>query len=152
MRASIAEAGGNEVLFSGKANKDGIVNEILLAARGTEDTVPVIEAVIDFGDVLIHNHPSGNLKPSQADLSVAGELGSHGIGTYIIDNLATKIYPVAEIIKNTEIKTLDIEQTASYLEEGGALSQTVDNYEARPEQIGFLKAVCSCFNKDNITM
>ena len=102
LRTSIEEAEGNEVLFSGKANKDGIVDEIILAARGKEDTVPVIESVIDFGDVLIHNHPNGYLKPSEADLDVAGRLGRHGIGAYIIDNQATRLYVVAEIIRRTK--------------------------------------------------
>ena len=152
LRTSIEEAEGNEVLFSGKANKDGIVDEIILAARGKEDTVPVIESVIDFGDVLIHNHPNGYLKPSEADLDVAGRLGRHGIGAYIIDNQATKLYVVAEIIRRNKKEPLNIDDTAVYLEDGGALSQSVENYESRPEQIDFLKAVCSSFNKDNITI
>ena len=152
LRTSIEEAEGNEVLFSGKANKDGIVDEIILAARGKEDTVPVIESVIDFGDVLIHNHPNGYLKPSEADLDVAGRLGRHGIGAYIIDNQATKLYVVAEIIRRNKIEPLDIDATAAYLEDGGALSQSVESYEPRPQQIDFLKAVCSSFNKDNITI
>ena len=152
LRTSIEEAEGNEVLFSGKANKDGIVDEIILAARGKEDTVPVIESVIDFGDVLIHNHPNGYLKPSEADLDVAGRLGRHGIGAYIIDNQATRLYVVAEIIRRTKAQPLDIDETAGYLEDGGALSQSVENYESRPQQIDFLKAVCSSFNKDNITI
>ena len=152
LRTSIEEAEGNEVLFSGKANKDGIVDEIILAARGKEDTVPVIESVIDFGDVLIHNHPNGYLKPSEADLDVAGRLGRHGIGAYIIDNQATRLYVVAEIIRRTKTQPLDIDDTASYLEDGGALSRSVEDYEPRPQQIDFLKAVCSSFNKDNITI
>lgn len=152
LRTSIEEAEGNEVLFSGKANADGIVDEIILAARGKEDTVPVIESVIDFGDVLIHNHPNGLLVPSSEDLDVAGRLGRHGIGAYIIDNQATRLYVVAEIIKRNKKQPLDLEETAGYLEDGGALSQSVENYESRPEQIDFLKAVCSSFNKDNITI
>lgn len=152
LRTSIEEAEGNEVLFSGKANKDGIVDEIILAARGKEDTVPVIESVIDFGDVLIHNHPNGYLKPSDADLDVAGRLGRHGIGAYIIDNQATQLYVIAEIIKRNKTELLDIDATAAYLEDGGALSQNVEGYESRQEQIDFLKAVCSSFNKDNITI
>ena len=152
LRTSIEEAEGNEVFFSGKANADGIVDEIILAARGKEDTVPVIESVIDFGDVIIHNHPNGYLKPSEADLDVAGRLGRHGIGAYIIDNQATRLYVIAEIIKRNKRELLDIDGTAAYLEDGGALSQSVEDYEARPEQIDFLKAVCSSFNKDNITI
>ena len=152
LRTSIEEAEGNEVFFSGKANADGIVDEIILAARGKEDTVPVIESVIDFGDVIIHNHPNGYLKPSEADLDVAGRLGRHGIGAYIIDNQATRLYVIAEIIKRNKRELLDIDGTAAYLEDGGALSQSVEDYEARPQQIDFLKAVCSSFNKDNITI
>ena len=152
MRTSIEEAEGNEVLFSGKANKDGIVDEIILAARGKDDSVPVIESVIDFGDVLIHNHPNGYLRPSDADLDVAGRLGRHGIGAYIIDNQVTSLYVVAEIIRRTKAEPLDIDDTALYLEDGGALSQSVEGYESRPQQIDFLKAVCSSFNKDNITI
>ncbi|OQY38360.1 MAG: hypothetical protein B6229_05985 [Spirochaetaceae bacterium 4572_7] len=59
------------------------------------------------GDVIIHNHPSGGLKPSSADLNVASLLGNDGIGFYIINNSATKVYAVVEPIILKDIECLE---------------------------------------------
>ena len=45
---------------------------------------------------MIHNHPSGSLQPSDADLSVASALGNNGVGAYIVNNPVTDIYVVVE--------------------------------------------------------
>ncbi|MCQ2604884.1 MAG: helicase c2, partial [Spirochaetia bacterium] len=102
IRSAIAEAGGNEVMFSGRLGKGLVVDEITLAARGNRNSVPVIEPFIEAGDVIIHNHPSGNLMPSDADMSIASEIGSHGLGFYIVDNEVTRVYVVAEIIRKKQ--------------------------------------------------
>lgn len=68
IRISIEEASGNEVFFVGSFTEGTIVDDVRVVARGNNNSVP---AVIDSampGDVVIHNHPSGNLTPSEHDI------------------------------------------------------------------------------------
>ncbi len=74
MRHEIEAAAGNEVFFIGRANVDGIVFETEAIARGSKQAVPAILTRAACGDVVIHNHPSGDPAPSSADISVTRNL------------------------------------------------------------------------------
>ena len=74
MRTAIAEAGGNEVFFLGRTDEAKLVVEVEPLARGNRDAVPAILVAASFGDVVIHNHPSGNLTPSRPDIEIAGQM------------------------------------------------------------------------------
>ena len=93
MREGIDEAGGNEVFFLGRTDETKLVVEVEPLARGNRDAVAAIMIAASFGDVVIHNHPSGNLTPSQADIEIAGILGNQGVGFYIIDNRCGALLP-----------------------------------------------------------
>ena len=68
MRGEIIDAGGNEVFFLGRTDETKLVVEVEPLARGNRDAVAAILVATSFGDVVIHNHPSGNLTPSPADM------------------------------------------------------------------------------------
>ena len=59
---------------------------------GTVDMVLALPGVARRGEMLLHNHPSGRLEPSVADLNVAAQLHDGGVGFGIVDNEATKLY------------------------------------------------------------
>ena len=83
MRKSIVEAYGNEVYFGINFNALGILEHIEIMARGNKDSVPAIISLSLEYDAVIHNHPSGELTPSRADLMIASELGNNaGVGFY----------------------------------------------------------------------
>ena len=92
MRESIADASGNEVFFIGHTDGTGFVTSVEALARGNRDAVAAIVIAASCGDVVIHNHPSGILTPSQADIEIASILGNQGVGFIIIDNLAERFY------------------------------------------------------------
>ena len=52
-------------------------------------------------EVIIHNHPSGVLLPSNADISVSGTYGNSGGGSYIINNSVDDIYVIVPL-KNSQ--------------------------------------------------
>lgn len=58
--------------------------------------VPAIINDLKPGTVIIHNHPSGVLEPSAADIRVASRAGNNGIGFAIINNDLDDIYIVVE--------------------------------------------------------
>lgn len=148
MKSAIEDAEGNEVLFLGKLDEDGIISLIEVGARGDENSVPAIFPHMLKGDVVIHNHPSGGLKPSGADLNVASLLGNDGIGFFIINNSADKVYAVVEpiILKDR----VNIDDLTYLLEPDGPLSKIDENYEYRASQAELLKDITSSLNHDSV--
>ncbi|MCD6397736.1 MAG: helicase c2, partial [Spirochaetaceae bacterium] len=82
MRAAISDADGQEVLFTGEISDDGLVFSVEVAARGNDTAAPALYPFMLESDVVIHNHPSGVLKPSTADLQIASNIGNQGVGFY----------------------------------------------------------------------
>ena len=147
---AIAEAGGREVMAVGRLDDEGLVCEITVAARGTADAVPALLPYMQQGDVVIHNHPTGDTGPSNADLQVASGLGNQGIGFYITDNDVESVYVVAEAVRSRGRSQIDLQLAASHLLPGGSLSRSVDHYEARDSQVRMLEAVAGGFNDSTI--
>lgn len=79
LRAAILDAGGNEVFALGSID-DGRITAVRILARGNRHATPAILQVPRPGEVVIHNHPSGALVPSDPDLSIASALGNQGVG------------------------------------------------------------------------
>jgi ATP-dependent DNA helicase DinG len=150
IRRSILDARGNEVFFVGSIGSHGKVDEITAAARGNGISVPVLRTYSDEGDVVIHNHPSGALEPSQADLAVAARLGNQGIGFIITDNQAEHLYVVAEPTPLRQRRPLETESLAEGLLPGGRLAHIFSGYEERPTQVEMLRLVCRSFNQDRL--
>ncbi|MCE5257101.1 MAG: ATP-dependent DNA helicase DinG [Spirochaetaceae bacterium] len=150
LKDAIESAGGNEIFAIGHLDAAGLVDMIDVVARGTSDAVPAIQSYFEKGSVLIHNHPSGHLMPSDADVSIAAEAGSYGVGSYIVNNEVSLLYIVAEPVKRHQHKLLDEEGLASVLEAGGKLSQKMKSFEPRPSQIAMTQDVSSVFNQGGI--
>ena len=97
MRVAIRLAGGREVCFVCAVDPDGKVSAARAVARGTAGQVLALPGVAQRGEMLVHNHPSGWLEPSDADLGIAAKLHDDGIGFGIIDNDVTDLYVVTEV-------------------------------------------------------
>ncbi len=120
---SIEEAGGNEVFFTGQIDESGLVVSVKVGSRGSEHEVPVNFSDARNSCVLIHNHPSGYLTPSQADLNVAEQAAQNAQGFYIVNNNVNDIYVVVEPIKPKSIVQIDPQIAAALISNGGALSK-----------------------------
>lgn len=152
LRDAIADADGTEVMAWGIV-AEGLVTDVTIAARGDEGSVPAVFQHMEKGDVVIHNHPGGVLKPSGADMQVAGQLGEHGIGFYIVNNDVDRIRAVVEPIVVKSVEELDIPALTALLEPDGALAQEMSSggfYEYRPSQVAMLERVAESFNDDRI--
>ncbi|MDC7226698.1 MAG: helicase C-terminal domain-containing protein [Spirochaetales bacterium] len=152
LREAILDADGNEVMAWGKVC-EGVINELTVAARGDEGSVPAIFQHMEKGDVVIHNHPGGILKPSGADMQIAGRLGEHGIGFYIVDSDVERVYAVVEPVTVKERRALDVDELAALIEPDGALESAMKDggfYEFRPSQVAMLRRVADSFNEGRI--
>ena len=148
MRAEIADADGAEVFFVGAANEDGFVEGVAVASRGNDEEV----LSVDFSeaDVLIHNHPSGVLKPSEADLEVASRANQNSCGFFIIDNAATQVYVVLEVPQKKKIVPLDEEEAVRYLSKEGSFAKKQKNFEERPSQLELMRNIVRAFNGNKV--
>jgi ATP-dependent DNA helicase DinG len=150
IREAIADADGNEVFLVGRMGDDGRVSAVTVGARGTDEMVPVLSPHLEDGGAVIHNHPSGTLHPSGADLAVASRLGNQGIGFYIVGNDLVDIYVVAEPVPPHQVVSLDEDVLAAGLSPGGVLSRVYPLFEERKSQTQMLRQVCRAFNNDEI--
>ncbi|MDR3160175.1 MAG: ATP-dependent DNA helicase DinG [Spirochaetaceae bacterium] len=161
LRAEIADAGGNEVFARGYCDEEGIVIALEVAARGNEGAVlaldrlwnaPAAEGEAEeegrLPDVLIHNHPSGFLSPSDQDFAIAARAAEGGVGSFIVDNGVERVYVIAEPVRRRARKALDAESLCAALEEGGAVSRRLPSYEIRPSQLDLMRLIIRGFNED----
>jgi len=150
LREAIESNLGAEVFAIGTMDASGLISSVEVVARGTEDTVPALGAYFEKGSVLIHNHPSGALRPSDADVAVAAEAGTFGVGSFIVDNLVEKLFVIAEPARKKAWKLLDSISLAGALDRGGKLSLKMKTFEPRDSQIQMTADVAETFNSGGI--
>lgn len=152
MREAILEVDGSEVFFVCRLDEDGLIGDADVVARGHDFAVPAPLAYAERGDVVVHNHPSGILKPSDADLAVASELAQRGIGSYVVDNVVESVYVIAEAYRPKPVEPIDEEALVDLLAPDGGLASLVPNYETREAQVAMLRQVASAFNDDLLSV
>jgi len=150
LKTAIGEAEGNEVFAVGFLSNEGLVVDLRVVARGHDSAVLALSNWYDDADVLIHNHPSGRLAPSDADLSIAARAGESGLGSFIVDNDVERVYVIAEPAKKRTRFTLEEDTLAAVLEKGGALASRLSGFEGRPSQIELLRRICKAFNEESV--
>jgi ATP-dependent DNA helicase DinG len=131
MRAAIRDAGGIEIFAVGEVEGTE-VTAIEVHARGTEDAVLALQSRPRHGQVVIHNHPSGVVRPSEADLSLAGNFGEDGVGFVIVDNAVTRSLWVVEPARKTEVAVDPGEVEAFFTQ---TLLRAMPGWEPRPGQV-----------------
>ena len=152
IRVEIVACKGNEVFFLGKTDAAQVVTDVETLARGNRDAVAAIMVTASFGDIVIHNHPSGDLTPSQADLEIASVLGNQGVGFYIIDNGATHCYQAVTAFVHKKLEYLSLSEIDGYFAPEGIIAAKLVGYEHRSEQARMAFAVAEAFNGDRVAM
>jgi ATP-dependent DNA helicase DinG len=102
--------------------------------------------------VVIHNHPGGNIAPSDQDVMIAGQLGALGVGFYIVDNEVGTLYRVVEAFSPPRKIHLAPPEVAAFFTPDGCIAKTLPGYEERPEQLRMALAVAECFNQNTVTL
>lgn len=146
VRDEVARAGGREVSFLAEVTRDRVVVSPRAVARGNRSAVLAVAREAPEGGVMIHNHPSGVLEPSDADLAVAARLHDEGLGTAIVSNRADRMYVVVEPPEPKRIEPLDADELEGIVAPGGALS-SMAGYEDRAGQRKMLRFVAERFNE-----
>lgn len=152
MRSEIKDAGGREVFFAGSLSAQGLVEKVRVCARGNEDSVPALLENLAPREVIIHNHPTGDIGPSEPDLDIASICGHNGHGMFIVDNAVTRVYVVIEPFLDREIVKLDPAEMGEIFAPKGPLARLVKPFERRPQQHQMMEAVARAFNHDGIAV
>jgi len=152
LRALIAEVSGAEVFAIGTVGAEGAVEELDPIAFGSWEAVPAPAQQARPGQVLIHNHPSGVLQPSNADIEVASLYGKSGIGFYIVDNTCENVRVVVRPFREAPPAPVDTRSLIDHFGPDGELARTMPGYEHRPQQLAMMRLVADAFNRDRIAV
>lgn len=152
LAAEIAASGGREVSFLAQVDRDGVVTAARPLARGTVDLVLALPAVAARGEMLLHNHPSGRLDPSGADLGVASTLHDAGVGFGIINNDATEVYVVVEVPRDRPVVRIDPFNVVDLLGESGPIAAELGNYEDRRGQRDMAAHIADGYNDGGVLL
>ena len=152
LAGEIAAAEGREVSFVAEVDRDGVVAAARVVARGTVDLVLALPGTASRGEMLLHNHPSGHLSPSPADLNVAARLHDGGAGFGIIDNGATELYVVVEVPRDRQISRIDPFDVVDSLGERGPIAAHLGQYEDRRSQRDMAAYIADGYNDGGVQL
>jgi ATP-dependent DNA helicase DinG len=150
IRTAIALAGGREVCFACTLDSRGCITAARVVARGDARSVLALPGFARPGELLLHNHPSGILEASQADLEVAARLHDLGVGFGITDNDASSVYVVVEVPQPRPLVPIALAEVDRLLSPGGAIAQAHPGYEDRQGQRAYARAVAKLYNSGGI--
>jgi ATP-dependent DNA helicase DinG len=144
LRAAIAEAGGIEVFAIGAVDGDGRIREAEVHARGNAHAVTALFGRVKPGQVVIHNHPSGVLQASDADLALAAVYAEQGVGVVIVDNEVQRDLWVVEPPSRRE-RPVDLGELERFFAD--RLPASVPGWEHRVGQLELAQAVAARLNE-----
>ena len=150
VRREIRRARGNEVCFVASVGEDGGIVEPRAVARGHASAVLAAIRDPEPGGVVLHNHPSGVLEPSDADLEVAARLWEAGLGFAITDNDASELYVVVAPPRPERLDPIDLDELDAALGTAGPVSRAHPGYEDRPMQRDLSRLIGELYNEGGI--
>jgi ATP-dependent DNA helicase DinG len=152
LASEISAAGGREVSFFAAVDRDGVVTAARVAARGTVEMVLALPGAAARGEMLLHNHPSGVLEPSTADLNVAAQLHDAGVGFGILNNDATELYVVVEIPRERPAERIDPYDVIATFAEEGPIAGQLSRYEDRQCQRDMAAYITDAYNDGGVQL
>ena len=142
IKVEIKNAKGNEVFFRGIPDSEGMVVDIEVIARGNESSVAALLNKMRKNEVIIHNHPSGVLIPSDEDVAISSMYGDVGGASYIVNNDVDDIYVIVPLKEFIKINVDD------YFGENGIIHKTFKKFEPRKEQYEMAKYIEKSVNEN----
>jgi len=152
IRHEIRQARGNEVFFIADVDDNGQMISAEAIARGNQHAVPAILSRATAGQMVLHNHPSGDLTPSDADLDLASIAGNNGIGFGIIDNDCQRCYLVVAPHAPRVGEQLSFDELEQVFGTSGLLAKHLKGYEQREEQVRMAYSVATAFNENTVAL
>lgn len=143
-------AGGREVCFVCQVDEEGTVVSARVVARGDVRAVLALPGFAERGEMLVHNHPSGLLEPSDADLEVAARVYANGVGFAIVDNAASELYVVVEVPRGKSTVDIAPDRVGDDLGPNGLVAARMRRYEDRPSQRAMASEIARLYNEGGV--
>jgi len=141
-KEAIKKALNGEVFFG--VDEDNRVYPIFY---GNDDSVIVDDEIILKYNLIVHNHPSGNLKPSVNDNAFASYAAKNGIGFAIINNEVTQIYFVVPTTSTQKFNKIELNEIDLYLTEVNKnIKKIICDFKKRDSQIQMAKSILNSIN------
>ena len=133
-----------EVFAIGDVDHERVV-AVTVTCRGQRDAVPALLERPRSGQVVIHNHPSGDLTPSHADMHLAGMYGENGVGVVIVNSAVTRSNWVVEphIRKVALVDRAALDRFFQH-----DLPAAIPRAELRPDQVAMAHQVANALDKN----
>lgn len=152
LKKAIESNQGGEVFFIGFVNPETRkITEVEAVVFGNQSMTPVFLEKAVSADVVIHNHPSGNLQPSHEDLQMADILMNHaGVSFLIVDNVLSRVRVVyyAPLLQEKEKTPLKEEEILSLFRPGGKIAEGLPGFELRASQEVMVQKIVQAFNQN----
>jgi ATP-dependent DNA helicase DinG len=146
IREEITSHDGGEIFFGCYIDEENNITDVDPICYGNDDEVLAPYDLVKNFNAILHNHPSGNTKPSQADFNYANFLQNEGIGFFITDNDASKLTTVIPPIKIKSKDLLDIDFIRHLFDDDGYIKKNKPDYEVRDGQIEMAIKIAESFN------
>lgn len=150
IRREVRRSGGNEVCFLAAIGEEGEILDPRPVARGHSSAVLAAIRDPEPGGIVLHNHPSGVLDPSEADLAVAAQLWEQGLGFAVTNNDADGLYVVVEPPEEKQYQPLEFATLEADLGVGGPVARLHPGYEDRPQQRALTRMIAELYNEGGV--
>ncbi|MGL4425556.1 MAG: ATP-dependent DNA helicase [Cetobacterium sp.] len=138
IKIEIEKEDGKEILFRGIPNDVGVIVDVKVLTKAKRYTVPTILRKMKKEEVIIFNHSSKHLHPTDGEVELAANYSTKLDGaSYIVDNNLTELYELVELVQKTNIK-IDVKP---YFEKKGLLAGVFSEFEYRKEQLDMAKVI-----------
>jgi len=145
----IRDYNGGEIFFGCKVT-DSLINDIEPICYGNDEAVLAPYEIAKKFNAILHNHPSGDLKPSDNDLYYANYLINEGIGFFITDNEGNKLNTVVPPVISKKKDKIDREYIRELFSADGKISDLIDDYEYREGQAQMACEAADALNEDKL--
>jgi ATP-dependent DNA helicase DinG len=147
IKDEIENHNGGEIFFGCQIDEENNITDVDPICYGNDDEVLAPYELVSKYNAILHNHPSGNTKPSQTDLNYANYLQNEGIGFFITDNDASRLTTVIPPIKIKGDENLDVDFIKHLFDDDGYIKKNKPDYEVREGQIQMALKIAEAFNK-----
>ncbi|MBP7866954.1 MAG: DEAD/DEAH box helicase [Acidobacteria bacterium] len=152
LRRLIRQNHGHEVFCVATLDDALKVASVRVVARGNRNCVPAVLEAAEHGMMVIHNHPGGDLTPSENDVGLAAEFAGRGVASCIVDNAVSRLHVTVEPMRKAEAQDLRTDEIVSLFSRDGQLAAALEGFEHRPQQERMAAEVVRAFNEKRVAL
>ena len=133
-------------------DEDGVVTAARAVARGTVEMVLALPGAAQRGEMVLHNHPSGRLEPSEPDLGRGGPAARRRHRVRHHQQHGDRLYVVVEVPRAPPVHALDPLAVVEHAGRGRPVAGVLGHYEDRPSQRDMAAHIADAYNDGGVVL